>query len=124
MGVFVLMKFALFILASWPEKDASAQSRIYGEALEQIQYAEEIGFDSVWIAEHHSSRYGTFPSLMPILTHVAAKTKKIRIGGGVSVLPFYNPIFLAEESAMLDLLSNGRLDFGVGRGAGRFCRCF
>lgn len=117
MGVFVPMKFALFILASWPDKDASAQSRIYGEALEQIQHAEEIGFDSVWIAEHHSSRYGTFPSLMPILTHVAAKTKKIRIGGGVSVLPFYNPIFLAEESAMLDLLSNGRLDFGVGRGS-------
>ncbi len=111
------MKFALFILASWPEKDTNAQSRIYGEALEQIQYAEEIGFDSVWIAEHHSSRYGTFPSLMPILSHVAAKTKKIRIGGGVSVLPFYNPIFLAEESAMLDLLSNGRLDFGVGRGS-------
>ncbi len=117
MGVFVQMKFALFILACWPDKDTSAQSRIYGEALEQIQYAEEIGFDSVWIAEHHSSRYGIFPSLMPILTHVAAKTKKIRIGGGVSVLPFYNPIYLAEESAMLDLLSNGRLDFGVGRGS-------
>ncbi len=111
------MKFGLFILASWAEKDASAQSRIYGEALEQIQYAEELGFDSVWIAEHHSSRYGIFPSLMPILTHVAAKTKTIRIGGGVSVLPFYNPIYLAEESAMLDLLSDGRLDFGVGRGS-------
>ena len=107
------MKFGLFILACWPDKDTSAQSRIYGEALEQIQYAEELGFDSVWIAEHHSSRYGIFPSLMPILTHVAAKTKKIRIGAGVSVLPFYNPIYLAEESAMLDLLSEGRLDFGV-----------
>ena len=111
------MKFALFILASWTEKDASAQSRIYGEAVEQIQYAEELGFDSVWIAEHHSSRYGIFPSLMPILTYVAAKTKKIRIGAGVSVLPFHNPIFLAEESAMMDVLSGGRLEFGVGRGS-------
>ena len=111
------MKFALFILASWTEPDASAQSRIYGEAVEQIQYAEELGFDSVWIAEHHSSRYGIFPSLMPILTYVAAKTKKIRIGAGVSVLPFYNPIFLAEESAMMDVLSGGRLEFGVGRGS-------
>jgi len=111
------MKFALFILASWAEKDTNAQSRIYGEALEQIQYAEEVGFDSVWIAEHHSSRYGIFPSLMPILTYVAARTKTIRIGGGVSVLPFRSPIFLAEEGAMLDLLSNGRLDFGVGRGS-------
>ena len=57
------MKFALFILASWTEKDAGAQSRIYGEAVEQIQYAEEGGFESVWIAEHHSSPYGNFPSL-------------------------------------------------------------
>ena len=111
------MKFGLFIVASWPEKETREQSRIYGEALEQMRFAEELGFDSVWIAEHHSSRYGIFPSLMPILSHVAAQTKKIRIGGGVSVLPFHNPVFLAEEAAMLDLLSNGRLDFGVGRGS-------
>ena len=111
------MKFGLFILASWAEKDASAQSRIYGEALEQIQYAEELGFDSVWIAEHHSSRYGIFPSLIPILSYIAGQTKKIRLGTGVSVLPFHNPILLAEESAMVDVLSNGRLEFGVGRGS-------
>lgn len=111
------MKFALFLVASWTEPDAGAQSRIYGEALEQVQYAEELGFDSVWVAEHHSSRYGIFPSLMPILSFMAAQTKKIRIGGGVSVLPFHNPIFLAEEAAMLDVLSNGRLEFGVGRGS-------
>ncbi|MCZ6875750.1 MAG: LLM class flavin-dependent oxidoreductase [bacterium] len=114
------MKFALFILASWTEEDTSAQSRIYGEALEQIEYAEEMGFDSVWIAEHHSSRYGIFPSLMPIVSYVAARTKTIRIGTGVSVLPFHNPIFLAEESAMLDVLSNGRLEFGVGRGSANY----
>ncbi len=111
------MKFALFILASWTEKDAVHQSRIYGEALEQVQYAEELGFDSVWIAEHHSSRYGIFPSLMPILSHIAAQTKTIRLGAGVSVLPFHNPIRLAEEAAMVDVLSNGRLNFGVGRGS-------
>ena len=111
------MKFALFIVASWTEPDAGAQSRIYGEALEQVQFAEELGFDSVWVAEHHSSRYGIFPSLMPVLSYMAAQTKKIRIGGGVSVLPFHNPIFLAEEAAMLDVLSKGRLEFGVGRGS-------
>ena len=111
------MKFALFILASWTEQDAAHQSRIYGEALEQVQYAEELGFDSVWIAEHHSSRYGIFPSLMPILSHIAAQTKTIRLGAGVSVLPFHNPIRLAEEAAMVDVLSNGRLNFGVGRGS-------
>jgi alkanesulfonate monooxygenase SsuD/methylene tetrahydromethanopterin reductase-like flavin-dependent oxidoreductase (luciferase family) len=106
------MKFALFILASWTENDAKAQSRIYGEAVEQVQYAEEMGFESVWIAEHHSSRYGIFPSLMPIVNYLAARTNKIRIGTGVSVLPFHNPILLAEESAMVDVLSNGRIDFG------------
>ena len=112
------MKFALFILASWTEKDTSAQGRIYAEALEQIEYAEELGFDSVWIAEHHSSRYGICPSLMPMVTYVAARTKRIRIGTGVSVLPFHNPILLAEESAMMDVLSDGRLEFGVGPGLG------
>ena len=111
------MKFALFILASWLEEDTSAQSRIYDEALEQVELAEELGFDSVWVAEHHSSRYGIFPSLTPILSYMAARTKKIRIGTGVSVLPFHNPIRLAEEAAMLDLLSHGRLEFGVGRGS-------
>ena len=111
------MKFALFILASWTEEDTGAQGRIYAEALEQIEYAEELGFDSVWIAEHHSSRYGICPSLMPFVTYVAARTKRIRIGTGVSVLPFHNPILLAEESAMMDVLSGGRLEFGVGRGS-------
>jgi alkanesulfonate monooxygenase SsuD/methylene tetrahydromethanopterin reductase-like flavin-dependent oxidoreductase (luciferase family) len=100
-----VMKFALFLLASWTEKDPVHQSRIYSEALEQVQYAEELGFDSLWIAEHHSSRYGIFPSLMPILSHIAAQTKTIRLGAGVSVLPFHNPIRLAEEAAMLDVLS-------------------
>jgi len=111
------MKFALFLLGSWTEPEAGAQSRIYGEMLEQAEYAEELGFDSVWIAEPHSSRYGICPSLMPLLSHIAARTRKIRIGAGVSVLPLHNPILIAEESAMLDVLSNGRLDFGVGRGS-------
>ena len=111
------MKFALFLPASWADKDTVHQSRIYGEVLEQVQYAEELGFDSIWIAEHHSSRYGIFPSLMPILAHIAAQTKTIRLGAGVSVLPFHHPIRLAEEAAMVDLLSNGRLNLGVGRGS-------
>lgn len=110
------MKFGLFVLPSWPERETHHQGRIFGETLEQIAFAEELGFDSVWIAEHHFSRYGICPSVIPFATHVAARTKKIRIGAGVSVLTFHNPIFLAEETAMMDVLSNGRLDFGVGRG--------
>lgn len=110
------MKFGLFILPSWPDDDTSHQGRIYQEAIEQIQYAEELGFDAVWLAEHHFTRFGIIPSAVPFATYVAAQTKKIRIGTGVSVLTFHNPIFMAEEAAMLDVLSNGRLDFGVGRG--------
>jgi alkanesulfonate monooxygenase SsuD/methylene tetrahydromethanopterin reductase-like flavin-dependent oxidoreductase (luciferase family) len=110
------MKFGIFILPSWPETETSHQGRIYHEAIEQIQYAEELGFDAVWLAEHHFTRFGIIPSAIPFATYVAAHTTKIRIGTGVSVLTFHNPIFMAEEAAMLDVLSNGRLDFGVGRG--------
>ena len=110
------MKFGLFILPSWPEAEPSHQSRIYHEAVEQIQYAEELGFDAVWLAEHHFTRFGIVPSAIPFATYVAARTKTIRIGTGVSVLTFHHPVFMAEETAMLDVLSEGRLDFGVGRG--------
>jgi len=79
-------------------------------------YAEELGFDAVWLAEHHFTRFGIVPSAIPFATYVAARTKKIRIGTGVSVLTFHHPVFMAEETAMLDVLSQGRLDFGVGRG--------
>ena len=89
------MKFALFLLGSWTEPEASAQSRIFGEMLEQVEYAEELGFDSIWIAEHHSSRYGICPSLMPLLCNIAARTKKIRIGPAsascLSTIPFSWP---------------------------------
>ena len=110
------MKFGLFILPSWADEDRHEQGRILGEAVEQAQYAEELGFDSVWLAEHHFCRYGIVPNAIPMAMYVAARTSKIRIGTGVSVLTFHNPIFLAEETALLDALSGGRLDFGVGRG--------
>jgi alkanesulfonate monooxygenase SsuD/methylene tetrahydromethanopterin reductase-like flavin-dependent oxidoreductase (luciferase family) len=110
------MKFGLFILPSWPEAESAHQSRIYHEAVEQIQYAEDLGFDAVWLAEHHFTRFGVVPSAVPFATYVAARTRTIRIGLGVSVLTFHHPVFMAEETAMLDVLSHGRLDFGVGRG--------
>ena len=110
------MKFGLFILPSWSTDSKHEQSRILGEAVEQAQYAEELGFDAVWLAEHHFCRFGIVPTAISMGLYVAAKTKKIRIGTAVSVLTFHNPIFAAEETALLDALSAGRLDFGVGRG--------
>lgn len=110
------MKFGIFVLPSWPQRDTSHQGRIFHEMVEQIQYAEELGFGSVWLAEHHFTRFGIVPSALPLATYVAGQTKKIRIGTGVSVLNFHDPVFMAEETAMMDLLSNGRFDFGIGRG--------
>ena len=110
------MKFSLFVQPPWPEPTTDHQSRTYHEAVEQIQFAEELGFDSVWLAEHHFTRFGIVPLALPFACYVAAKTERIRIGTGVSVLTFQNPVFMAEQTAMLDILSKGRLDFGVGRG--------
>ncbi len=108
------MKFGLFYLLSWHESKTQAQ--VYAEALEQIQYADELGYDAVWLAEHHFSRYGLCPSLFVFAANVAARTRRIRLGTAVVVLPFYNPLIVAEQAAMTDVLSGGRLDFGVGRG--------
>lgn len=108
------MHFGLFYLFPWHESKTQAQ--VYAEALEQIEYADHLGYDTVWLAEHHFTRYGLCPSLFVFASHVAARTKRIRIGTAVVVLPFYNPLLVAEEAAMVDVLSGGRLDFGVGRG--------
>ena len=93
------MKFGMFVLPSWPQRDPSHQGRLYHEMIEQIQYAEELGFESVWLAEHHFTRFGIVPSALPLATYVAGQTKKIRIGTGVSVLNFHDPVFMAEETS-------------------------
>lgn len=108
------VKFGTFHLMSKPEWQT--QTAVYTNTLKQIKYAESLGYDSVWLTEHHFSRYGLCPDILLFAAHVAAVTKNIRIGTGVTILPFQNPIRTAESAAMVDILSNGRLDFGVGRG--------
>jgi alkanesulfonate monooxygenase SsuD/methylene tetrahydromethanopterin reductase-like flavin-dependent oxidoreductase (luciferase family) len=109
------MKFGLLYIPDYyPERYKSA-SHYYGEMMEQIQYEEELGFDGVFFAEHYVGGYA-FPSPPVFATAVAQRTKRIRLGTGVTLLPLSNPIRTAEEYAMLDVLSDGRLDFGVGRG--------
>ncbi len=109
------MKFGLLYIPDYyPDRYKSA-SHYYGEMMEQIQYEEELGFDGVFFAEHYVGGYA-FPSPPIFATAVAQKTKRIRLGTGVTLLPLSNPIRTAEEYAMLDVLSDGRLDFGVGRG--------
>src|SRR5258706_3381574 len=106
------MKFGLFQSVQLPEP--GTQAKYYREALEQVRYAEQLGYTSVWFTEHHFSRHGIVPSSLAVLAYLAAVTTTIRLGTAVSVLPFHNPIQLAEEAATVDLLSDGRLDLGVG----------
>jgi len=92
------------------------EHEVVKEQMELMYEAESLGFDSVWPAEHHFSEYGYCASPQVSLAAVAARTKRIRLGTGVVVLPFHNPIRVAEDFAFLDLMSDGRVDLGVGRG--------
>ena len=92
------------------------EHEIIKEQMELMYEAENLGFDSVWPAEHHFSEYGYCASPQVSLAAVAARTRRIRLGTGVVVLPFHNPVRVAEDFAFLDLMSDGRVDLGLGRG--------
>ena len=93
-----------------PEKQA------FEELLEQILLTERLGFGDAWFAEHHHSDYGMLASPNLMIAALARQTKRLRFGNLVSVLPLYDPMRLAEECGMLDILTNGRLNVGLGRG--------
>ncbi|NAS63097.1 putative FMN-dependent luciferase-like monooxygenase, partial [Pseudomonas syringae pv. actinidiae] len=89
----------------------------YRLAAEQIIKAEQLGFDSAWVAQHHfHADEGGLPSPLVFLAQVAAQTRRIRLGTGVITLPMEQPLRVAEDTAVLDLLSNGRLEVGIGSG--------
>ncbi|MBC8292349.1 MAG: LLM class flavin-dependent oxidoreductase [Proteobacteria bacterium] len=109
------MKFGMLHLYANPG-DLSERQAIR-EQLELMKAAEDLDFDSVWPAEHHFSPLGYTASPAIGLAALAAETKRIRLGTGVVVLPFSNPIRVAEDFAYLDHLSDGRVDLGIGCGA-------
>ena len=109
------MKFGVLYIPDYYEERHKSSSHYYGEMLEQIDLCEEIGMDSIWFAEHYVGGYA-FPSPPIFAAAVAQRTKRVRFGTAVTLLPLTNPIKTAEEYAMLDVLSDGRLDFGIGRG--------
>jgi alkanesulfonate monooxygenase SsuD/methylene tetrahydromethanopterin reductase-like flavin-dependent oxidoreductase (luciferase family) len=84
--------------------------------LEQVEWADARGFERVWVAEHHASDDGYCPSPLILASAVAARTRKLRIQTAVLILPLYHPIKLAEDVAVLDQISGGRFDLGVGVG--------
>ncbi|GAB3686799.1 LLM class flavin-dependent oxidoreductase [Actinocorallia lasiicapitis] len=89
---------------------------VYDYQIEVVELLEELGFDGVWLAEHHFRDYGQINNVFTMLANLAARTERLRLGTGIVVLPLHNPIRVAEEAAMVDLLSNGRVQMGVGRG--------
>ena len=99
--------------------NAKSDQLVYSNEVQLAEFAEPLGFESIWTVEHHFTNYTMCPDPMQFLTYMAAKTKKIKLGSMVVVLPWHDPIRIAEQISMLDTLSNGRLILGLGRGAGR-----
>ncbi len=87
----------------------------FEETLRECERAEAAGFDSIWLGEHHNNRV-LYPAPLIGLSAVASRTHSIRLGTGVLLLPLYHPVMVAEEGAMLDMISNGRLILGIGAG--------
>lgn len=108
------MKFAIWSPTN-PRAGVS-HVELYRQQIREIQLAEELGFDHFWLYEHHVSPSGPMPSPNLMIAAVAPSTSRIRLGAMVNILPYRNPLLIAEEAAMLDVFTNGRYDMGIGRG--------
>jgi alkanesulfonate monooxygenase SsuD/methylene tetrahydromethanopterin reductase-like flavin-dependent oxidoreductase (luciferase family) len=111
------MKVGVLQFFSWSRRVPLAD--VYARAFSRIDIMDQTGYDCVWLAEHHFSTYSVCPSINVMASHVAARTRNLRIGMAVSLAAFYNPLRLAEEVALVDVLSGGRVNWGAGRGFDR-----
>lgn len=112
------MKAGVLQFFSWPERRVAIET-VFERALQRIEIMDRSGYDAVWLAEHHFHSFSVCPSVHMMGVQVAARTRKLRIGTAVSLAAFYHPLRLAEEVAMLDILSGGRVNWGAGRGFDR-----
>jgi len=111
-----MLNFGLLLPFRNPPEWKRSFADIYSEHIDSAVYAEELGYDTIWTTEHHFCEDGWSPSLLPILSAIATRTKTIRIGTFVIVLPYHHPVRVAEDAATVDIISNGRLDLGFGQG--------
>lgn len=109
------MKFGVLQFFSWPDRRVSIPT-VYERALQRIEIMDRSGYDAVWITEHHFNDYSVCPSIPVMGAFAAARTKRLHIATGVTLAAFYHPLRLAEEVALLDILSGGRVYWGAGRG--------
>lgn len=110
------MKFGLLYSFQSPARWPKPFPQLYQEALEQIGLAEDLGYDSVWLSEHHFLEDGYCPSVLVAAAAIASRTRRLKIGTGILLLPLYHPVRLAEDAAVVDIISHGRLILGLGQG--------
>ena len=108
------MEFGIFL--EFPVREGGTYKEAFDESFQLVDEAEKLGVDSVWLAEYHFSPGRVMSSPITVLSHVAARTERIRLGTAVILLPLANPVRVAEEIATLDQVSGGRVNFGIGRG--------
>jgi alkanesulfonate monooxygenase SsuD/methylene tetrahydromethanopterin reductase-like flavin-dependent oxidoreductase (luciferase family) len=108
------MKFAVGLLQS--QTGAFPDGQILGQTVEQVRLAEALGFHSAWVTEQHFNTFGVCPDPLTMLAHLAGMTQRIRLGTSVVVLSIHNPLAIAEQAALVDQLSGGRLELGIGKG--------
>ena len=110
------MRFGLFGGARVGRLDTLGDSHGYSDFIDYLEEADRLGFESIFLVEHHFTGVGQLSASLNLLAYIAARTKRIRLGTAVVVLPWHNPALLAEQIATLDVLSQGRVEFGIGRG--------
>jgi len=110
------MRFSIFSVNDHHPRLARTVPQLYQQVMRQCELAEALGYDTFFCAEHHFHEYGVVPDPAVMLAALSQRTRRIRLGSAISILTFHDPRHIAESYAMVDLLSGGRLVFGVGSG--------
>ena len=113
------MQFALFAHVERYDQ-VSSWADLFEELCQLVELAEDGGFETAWIGEHYGMQYTASPNPLTTLAYLAQRTSRIRLGTGTIIAPFWQPVRLASEAALVDVLSGGRLDLGIARGAYQF----
>ncbi|WP_118179561.1 LLM class flavin-dependent oxidoreductase [Paraburkholderia phosphatilytica] len=110
------MQSGLFLTMPAPDPHAQPAAELYRRALEMAEAADTLGYTHFWLAEHHFTNYSHSSRPLVLLSHIAARTRNLRLGPAIVPLPLHHPLVVAEELTTLDVLSGGRVEIGLGSG--------